>query len=149
VTAVGIAKVRDGSDWSFRQSVAAGRMLGDDLLPNSVARRTRFWGHAGRAGAVVFDPDGVALIRAGDDGTVRTWDARTGHVNVVVSQQALRRLPGTCPGDKSQGCVVAEFARSWGTPAMTKRGGVAAPVRDRSINRSVVLTASSGPTRAA
>jgi WD40 repeat protein len=39
---------------------------------------TPYGGHAGEVLAVAYAPDGATLATAGDDGTVRIWDARTG-----------------------------------------------------------------------
>jgi WD40 repeat protein len=45
-------------------------------------------GHTGAVTGVAFTPDGGALLSVGHDGTLRRWDARTGHAKGVLQGEA-------------------------------------------------------------
>src|SRR5947208_3001167 len=54
-------------------------LLGDPLPPGAVARLgSSRWQHGGSVSAVVFSPDGKALLSGDQDGRILCWDAATG-----------------------------------------------------------------------
>ncbi|WP_018635811.1 DUF4062 domain-containing protein [Parafrankia elaeagni] len=63
---------------------AAGRPGGRDGPAGGGARRGPLAGHAGPVLALALGPGGSWLVSAGEDGTVRRWDARTGRQIGVI-----------------------------------------------------------------
>ena len=61
---------------------------------NTGRERPAIAGHAGRLAAMAAAPDGTWLVAAGDDGTVRMWDTRTGQQLAALHDAARPRNEG-------------------------------------------------------